>query len=307
MTSPNTPILKELLNRFTKFEENFENFKQEMREFRDNVLYDKYQTSIFQEKEDAELFREYMTIGYPTLNVELCPFKIFYNTNGKPITDIDGCITVDSFPQTPEKGEGFKNNSLQTRNLRNAIFFIESKNLLDKVKLDNKIIQLTKILPLIKSIKNIKSNKTNNLAYASENFREMIQSYPLNKHPTEIYLILSANDMSLRIRDFIKHINSDTLTEEIYKNSICEMFLEHSVYKKIGQTIANDQALHNSYKSARTYDAFTELFEHEKFNKHIVFLNSFFVNYNKVKQAYSKVKGLIGYIYYGKVTMPINF
>ena len=42
---------------------------------------------------------------------------------------------------------------------------------------------------------------------------------------------------STLIRDFIKHINSDTLTEEIYKKTVCKMFLEHSIYKKMGKMI----------------------------------------------------------------------
>jgi hypothetical protein len=65
--------------------------------------------------------------------------------------------------------------------------------------------------------------------------------------------------------------------------------------------------LKRRYNSARTFDEFTKIFEHEIFEKHSIYLNSFFINYNDMKQIYSKVKGLLGYIYWGNVTMPINF
>jgi len=307
MTSTNTPILKEILRELTEFKKEMHEFKKEMYEFkkemyefRDSVIHIRRNVSMIQEKSDAEYFRKYLTIENPTLNVNLWNFGDFYNKNGEILTDIDGCITVDSFPYKPEIRNGLKNNSLQAKNIRNSIFFIESKNLLDKVKLDYKIKQFNIIISLIKNITHT------NLDNVSNEFKEMIQSYPLKTQPSEIYLIISANDLSVNIRSFIEDINADTLTEEKYKEYVYKMFVEDSIFKMLGKYIKN-LSLKKRYKSAKTFDEFVDILKDPFFIQHSNYINSFFTKYNDVKQTYSKIKGLVGYIFYGNVTMPINF
>ena len=140
----------------------------------------------------------------------------------------------------------------------------------------------------------------------SRDFKEMIHAYPLKTQPSEIYLIISANDLSLNIRKFIEHINADTLTEEIYKEYVCKMFVEHSIFKMLGKYMKN-HSLKKRYTSARTFDEFIDIFKDPFFTQHSKYINSFFINYNDIKQIYSKIKGLIGYVFYGNVTMPIHF
>jgi ABC-type phosphate transport system substrate-binding protein len=84
------------------------------------------------------------------------------------------------------------------------------------------------------------------------------------------------------------------------------MFVEHSIFKMLGKYI-NNQSLKKRYKSARTFDEFVNIFKDPVFTEHVIYLNSFFNNYNEIKQIYSKLKGLIGYVFYGNVTMPIHF
>jgi hypothetical protein len=360
MASPNAPILNKILNElqgFKKemyefktemyefrddfyefkedmekfkremvgFKENMEIFKNEMYEFRDNAVYDKKYMSICQERSDAEYFRNYMERYHGSLTIERWPFAEFYDKNGKIVTDIDGCITANTIPVQPVIAPGFKNNSQQIKNTRNAIFFIESKNSLDKVNFDVKIYHYNKILSVLKNSKTANSNNT----AVSDDYKKMVDSYPLKYKPNEIYFILAATDISLQMRLFIQSINDKSLTEDLYKQYICKMFMENSNYKRIRRDINTKPTLLKKYDAVKTYDGFIEIFKEiskelskEKtkslsqknlketppsFDKWENYLNSFFIKYDEVKDLYSNVEGLLGYIYHGSVYMPNPF
>lgn len=315
MASANTPILNKILKELTDFKrEMYEfkeemldfkkdmvDFKKEMYEFRDNVVYDKKYISMSQEKSDAEYFRNYMEMYHPSLTIELWPFGDFYDKSGKIITDIDGCITANTIPIQPLIIPGLKNNSHQIKNIRNVIFFIESKNLLDKVNFDVKIVQYNKILI------NIKASRTANNNNASDNYKSMIDSYPLKYKPSEIYFILSATDISLPLRLFIQSINNKELTEELYKIYVSKMFMEHSLYKRIRKDIKSKPTLIKKYDSTKTFDGFIELFKDPIFIYYSEYLKSFFITFTEVKDLYSNMEGLLGYIFHGNVYMPNPF
>ena len=113
MTSANAPILNKILTELSEFKTEMYAFRNEMYafrnemytfrnefyEFRDNVNYFRRGLVTIQEKSDAEFFRQYLTNNFPTLNVELHSFGNFYGIDGHTITDIDGCVSVDSFPK----------------------------------------------------------------------------------------------------------------------------------------------------------------------------------------------------------------
>jgi len=344
MASPNAPILNKILNELQEFKKDIYGikkeiyeFKTEMREFktemcefktemcefkkemykfrnefyefRDNAVYDKKYISMCQERSDAEYFRNYMERYHGSLTIERWAFADFYDKNGEIVTDIDGCITANTIPVQPVIAPGFKNNSQQIKNTRNAIFFIESKNSLYKVNFDVKIYQYNKILSILK---NSKAANLNN-SRVSDEYKKMIDSYPLKYKPNEIYFILAATDISLQMRLFIQSINDKTLTEGLYKQYICKMFMEHSNYKKIRKVIKTKPTLLKKYDAVKTYDGFIEIFkeiskenpeEFEYWSRH---LNSFFINYDEVKGLYSNVEGLLGYIYHGNIYMPNPF
>ena len=283
------------------FRDEMYGFRDEMYGFRDNVVYDRKNAAMIQEKSDAEYFRQHIAAENPTLNIELYTFGFFYDINGDIITDIDGCIAFYSMPQKPDLSIFSKNNSIQISNIRNGVFFIESKNLLDKVNFDNKIIQFIKMLNIVKTIKNV---DVNNVA---ADFKNMITTHPLQKNPSETYFIFSANDLSLHIRKLIIYINEGTLTEEIYKKYIYKMFIEHSMYKRIGNIIKHKPNIKKLYMKASTFDDFINLFQNPIFKIHSTFLQAFFINYTSVYPLYSQVKGLLGCVYYGDVYLPPRF
>jgi hypothetical protein len=353
MASPNAPILNKILNelqgfktemrefktemyefrddfyKFKKemggFKENMDIFKKDMYVFRDNAVYNRKFISICQERSDAEYFRNYMERYHGSLTIERWAFADFYDKNGEIVTDIDGCITANTIPVQPVIAPGFKNNSQQIKSSRNAIFFIESKNSLDKVNFDVKIYQYNKILSILK---NSKAANLNN-STVSDEYKKMIDSYPLKYKPNEIYFILAATDISLQMRLFIQSINDKTLTEDLYKQYICKMFMEHSNYKKIRKDIITKPTLLKKYDAVKTYDGFIEIFK--EFSKELSkekpkdifqenlkesspsfeqwsnYLNFFFIKYDEVKDLYSNVEGLLGYIYHGSVYMPNPF
>ena len=304
---------KEDMEKFKKemggFKENMENFKKDMYVFRDNAVYNRKFISICQERSDAEYFRNYMERYHGSLTIERWAFADFYDKNGEIITDIDGCITANTIPVQPVIAPGFKNNSHQIKNTRNAIFFIESKNSLDKVNFDVKIYQYNKILSILK---NSKAANLNN-STVSDEYKKMIDSYPLKYKPNEIYFILAATDISLQMRSFIESINDKSLTEDLYKQYICKMFMEHSNYKKIRKEIKTKPTLLKKYDAVKTYHGFIEIFKEiskenpQAFEYWSRYLNSFFIKYDEVKELYSNVEGLLGYIYHGSVYMPNPF
>ena len=205
-------------------------FRNEFYEFRDNAVYDKKYMSMCQERSDSEYFRSYMERYHGSLTIERWAFADFYDKNGEIVTDIDGCITANTIPVQPVIAPGFKNNSQQIKSSRNAIFFIESKNSLDKVNFDVKIYHYNKILSILKNSNNAASNNT----ALSDDYKKMIDSYPLKYKPNEIYFILAATDISLQMRSFIENINDKSLTEDLYKQytinvSLFTLFI-HFIY-----------------------------------------------------------------------------
>jgi len=282
----------------TKFKGEIGEFKNKMNNFHDNMEFQNKQASKSQEKENAEFLRGYINAHIPSLNTEVWQFGDFYDVAGNKITDIDGCITANTIPLIPTIGPGLKNNSTQIKNIRNSIFFIESKKLLDKPKFDTKMIQYSKILSLITNM-----NKGNMYNKSSEIFKRMFSSYPLKYKPSEIYFIMSGNDISLPMRSFIQSINENTLTEDIYKSYVYKMFMEHTIHKRIENEINDKPTLLKKYNAIKNYDEFIKFFQNPIFIEHSVFLNNFFMDYNRMKQIYLNLKGMIGYIYHDTLYM----
>jgi hypothetical protein len=105
--------------------------------------------------------------------------------------------------------------------------------------------------------------------------------------------------------------------------------MENSNYKRIRRDINTKPTLLKKYDAVKTYDGFIEIFKEiskelskEKtkslsqknlketppsFDKWENYLNSFFIKYDEVKDLYSNVEGLLGYIYHGSVYMPNPF
>ena len=309
MTSANAPILNKILTELSEFKTEMYAFRNEMYtfrnefyEFRDNVNYFRRGLVTIQEKSDAEFFRQYLTNNFPTLNVELHSFGNFYGIDGHTITDIDGCVSVDSFPKKPNLRTFSKNNSIHASSLRNELFFIESKNFLDKVNFDMKIPQFTQIMQILSKLPSIETKDS-----MSAVFNEMIEHAPLKTKPTIAYFVFSANDLSLGIRTFIKNINEGTLTEDNYKEATCKMFLDHSMYRKIGTEIKHKVAIKKRYMKAKSFDEFIDIFQDSIFEIYRPYLSSFFIEYTSVAPLYAKVKGLLGHIFYENVYLPPRF
>ena len=89
--------------------------------------------------------------------------------------------------------------------------------------------------------------------------------------------------------------------------------MEHSNYKKIRKEIKTKPTLLKKYDAVKTYDGFIEIFKEiskenpQAFEYWSRYLNSFFIKYDEVKELYSNVEGLLGYIYHGSVYMPNPF
>ncbi len=284
-----------------KLKEDHSKLRFEFNEFRDNVLqYTKSQTLI-QEKTDTLHIYELLRSNLPTLNIEIHSFGNFYRQNDKQwITDIDGCITIDSFPRKPNTSQYTRNNSLQFKqnHYRNEIMFLESKTQLDKGLLDKKLRQFAEIYTIVSNITKYNTGV--------DEFMSMITTSPLNKQPTRIYFMLVAEDMAISMRQLIHHINNATLTEKIYKDLVYSLFKEIPMFAFLKKGIT-DIDLKNKYLTASTFDEYVALFSNSAFDFHRAYLDSFFTPYKSIATLYAKFKGILGYSFQTLILFPSSF
>ena len=165
-----------------------------------------------------------------------------------------------------------------------------------------KLPQFTQILQILSTIHSIQDTKD-----VSAVFNEMTEQLPLKTKPTIAYFVFSANDLSLGIRTFIKNINDGSLSEDLYKESTCKMFLEHSMYRKIGGEIKHKVAVKKRYMKAKSFDEFVDIFQDSIFEIYKPYLTSFFIDYASVAPLYANVKGLLGHVFYENVYLPPRF
>jgi hypothetical protein len=315
--SVNTPILQQILSELREIrndvsvlrkdvdgvKRDVDSLRFDFNEFKVNTQYFRKNLILTQEKTDAEFFRQYLDNTNPSLVVESYSFGEFYSPNGNIITDIDGCVTLHTIPQLPNTTKYKINNSKQIAKelIRNEIFFLESKNLLDKNKLDEKIIQFYKIYTILTNLNRI------NTSSSAPSFKSMITSYPLSRKPTRIYFMMCANDMSVIMRMFITEINNGTLDEEKYMELSFRMFFEHPNYKLYKSFIKENPKLRKKYEACKSFNEMKLILQHEAFNEHRKFINSFFCSYESISEYYKFLAGLIGYIFQGSVTLPSGF
>jgi hypothetical protein len=271
--------------------------------FRDNTVFNFRNLSRIQEKTDAEFFRQYLNNKFPTMVIESHVFGNFYLPNGSTLTDIDGCVSLHTIPQIPNTSVYKPNNSkyIVKELIRNEMFILESKGLLDIVQLNKKIIQFCKIIQTIQTI-----NKMN-MTKAASNFKEMIVSYPLFRRPNKIYFMMCANDMSLLIRTFIREINNNTLDKNKYLKLIYEMFLEHPNYKLYKGMIKEHPKLKKRYEECQSFDEMKKILQMPVFKDHAEFIGAYFYPYESMDQYYKNMAGIIGYIFQENVYLPNSF
>lgn len=307
--SVNTPILQQILSELVairhdmaELNKKYEQLRYEFTEFRENTNYFRNSLTLIQEKTDALYIYELLQHNLPTLNIEMHSFGIFYRQNGKQhITDIDGCITIDSLPRKPNTSRYRKNNSLQFKQsqYRNEILFLEYKTQLDKGTLDKKLRQFHEIYTIVS---NIESYET-----GTDEFTTMITSSPLNRHPSRIYFMLIAEDMAVSMRRLIYHINNASLTEQIYKELIYTLFKEVSMFTFLKNSISDNTELKLQFLNATSFDEYVALFSSPAFNANRSYLTAFFTPYKTVAPLYAKFKGILGYSFQTLHMFPASF
>ena len=133
--SVNTPILHQILSEIRDirsemitFRKDLDSLRFDFNEFKENTHYFRKNLILVQEKSDTEFFRQYLDNTIPSAVVESYSFGDFYGPKGNTITDIDGCVTLHTIPQTPNMTKYKLNNSKQVAHdlIRNEIFFLES-------------------------------------------------------------------------------------------------------------------------------------------------------------------------------------
>jgi hypothetical protein len=321
--SVNTPILQKILSELValrqdmteikrdvtqlksdvaELKENYTQLRYEFNEFRNNTVFFRKSLTLIQEKSDALYMYEVLQNSLPTLNIELHSFGNFYRQTGKQhITDIDGCITLDSIPRKPNTTHYIKNNSLQFKHsqYRNEILFLESKTQLDKGMLDKKLRQFSEIYSIVSNLKSYKEG--------SDEFMNMINSSPLNRHPSRIYFIFIAEDMAVSMRQILYHINNASLTEGLYKELLYRLFKEGSMFTLLKNTIDDKLDLKQQFLNAESFDEYVNILSDSTFNLHRDYIKSFFTPYKSVASLYAKFKGVVGYSFQTLSMFPASF
>lgn len=339
MTTANTPILKQILQELSALRSDVTELKVEVKEirkdvnqlqtdvkelqtdvkelrlglhglrtefyeFRDNMKYYMKEQSLIQERSDTYYITEYLNDNIPTLDVTSYDFGKFYNPNGQLVTDIDGCIIMNSSPKQPFRiSIEYPNNSKYANPefMRTDILFLESKNSLDKVKVDMKLTHFVKILSILKNRYRYTSQNTSRL------FKEMLENPVLESHPKGIYFMICGNDLPYEIKEYIQHINNGSITEELYNTLSLTNFRSHSSYKKILDIVKKYPTVLKQIKKANTVDELLiQLRKRNDLEEEKLFIEKHFVSYSSMKPIFDSMKGNIGYKFFLNIQLPMN-
>ena len=195
----------------------------------------------------------YRILNAITIGVRKLELKHFYGPTKKigEITEFDGLLLIDK-----SRLDKFYKNPIINPNDRNGavpdltakLVIIEAKTTLDKIKVDNKLMQLLQINTIINDLHmdSIRLDQT------TAQFRKMVQENDVISFPSEIIMIFAPDITDTYTLDYIKSIADggelahSPISEEIYHYH-CHRFLKRYI---IASKILNDRLLPSDIRGA---------------------------------------------------------
>jgi hypothetical protein len=273
MSSPNDPILQQILDKLSGIDTRLENLETKVGNLESQMTsvnaYIRTEASI-QEAVDTQKFMSACDT-HTMIPAKVFNIKEFYNTDNTYLTDIDGCVL-----------------------LGDEAYIIESKHALKPIELRQKLRQFCTIESILQDIR---SNKTPRVK--GTQFDTMAAK--LESFPEKVYLIFSSDSMNASMRKFIMAVNEGNTNAE--DKSLVDVFKESPLYAAIqASSDVEDWAkkeLEKATQSSKILDitnipkARFELFQsriREHFDVH--------------DPCFPSLVGKIGILHLGKVTWP---
>lgn len=257
------------------------------------------QNSTIQESQHVEFIHSVLRKYLPTIHIRRIRLKQFFSPSGKEITELDGCLLLDSTPPPLPLAltEGLRNNSLfvNPKAQYKEIVIIESKHSLNKVKLDTKLQQLFAIQEILTNPINIQSS--------AKAFQTMMRTYPELKQPSKVYIIFASDDIPHELKDFILRIN-EGITEESYIEMTLILLKNDLFFKKILDDSTIKQHIKQALKKAETFEELAEIAQLPEFQRYSAYLLSYIKPFSVVKDIYLNAKDKLGIAQYTVLEFP---
>jgi hypothetical protein len=195
----------------------------------------------------------YRILNAITVGVRQLELKHFYGPTKKigEITEFDGLLLVDksrldTISRNPIINPHDRNGAVP--DVTSKLVIIEAKTTLNKMKVDNKLMQLLQIHNIINDI----HTGSIRLDQTSEQFRKMVQENNVASFPSEVIMIFAPDIIDTYTIDYIKSIADggdlaqSPISEETYHYH-CQRFLRRYI---IESNILNDRLLPSDIKDA---------------------------------------------------------
>lgn len=271
------------------------------------VFYTKQDTKI-QESTNEELIYNYLKRAIPSSTFEKKERFEFVDLAGSIITELDGCILMNSssIPEPPlfianiSSMISLKDDShrVSFQLVKQLTILIESKRILNIPRLNKKIQQLIAIENILRSLP---------ITNASEKFMEMAFKQNISAFPKDVIMIFGSYDISDKLKDFIMEINNQTLNEYKYEKYLCDCFKKDMFYaelkqdSRISRRNKNNLDLHLSTYNINAIRTACLASEYGSRSNNLLL---YFPDYTSVENLYNQVNGKLGVLYGQELIQP---
>ncbi len=291
------PMFQRILSEIVEMKKDISDLKIGLNSLRNEFYTYVKQNSTIQESQHLEFIYSMLRKSLPTIHITRLGIKQFFSPAGKEITELDGCLFLDSTPPPPIVIEGMRNNSLllNPKAQYKELVIIESKHSLNKVKLDTKLAQLLAIQTSLSSSVNLQAT--------SKVFREMMRKYPELKQTSKIYMIFASDDIPHELKEFIQQINRG-LTEEGYISDTITLLKNDIFFKKILEDSTIKQHIKQMLKNSETLEEIAAIAQLPEFQRYSAYLLSYIKPFSAVQEIYSNAIGNLGIAQYTALEFP---
>ena len=236
----------------------------------------------------------------PSMIIKKLPLKLFYNPKGLLITDLDGCILIDSSAVKANLTKGYLDNTRHinpTIHIRECIV-IESKTAITLERVNTKLRQMYLIQSILQLLPTMSLNKT------SIPFQNMVEDYELKKVPHSVNLIFAADDISSEVNKYILAINNG-ITKEEYDSLIPVLLKSDPLYflkLKTDNTIP--QKVKQRIHKLKTRDDIVALVKEDSLKKYHSSLQNYLITYEDLEPFFTTFKGKLGIVQFHTLQFP---
>ncbi len=201
---------------------------------------------MFEERQNS-FFLEAMKKNLST-NIERFHLReIYTNRSNNILTDLDGCFLVQKTEKTQPFNESFK--AADCSNVGPTIYVIESKSRFDKIKIDQKIIQICKFQHSL-----LEYMKVGSLSNNSKKFQQMIKRYKLvdNFRGLDFKLVFSYQFIDKFCIEYLEAINNGTISQS-YEDLTFKMFKYNNNYILLTRRFPDLKQANNLHEFRKMY------------------------------------------------------